>query len=114
MKTPKNSSHEYRNTLLVIVWIFCLYMVVFFNIHNKTSKLKIKYGSNENNNWDQFRLVRKLSVDQLRNNKECESLTDEEAIKIIDALYKLSLITYNIDKSQNEECYIIENEINNL
>lgn len=44
--------------------------------------------------------VQKLTIDQVRNQSSFSNISDEEALSIIESLYKLSILTYKIFKDE--------------
>lgn len=50
--------------------------------------------------WDEFGLCPRLTLSEFRKFPGCEHYSDEEALEIIEGLYKLSLIGYNAYLSQ--------------
>jgi hypothetical protein len=95
----KVNTEEMKNNVLLIIWLLCLCMAVFLNKRDKV-KPEISYSNSENGNWDQFCLVRKLSVEKLQSYNGFENITDEKANEVIEALYQLSIISYNATKNQ--------------
>ncbi len=45
---------------------------------------------------DNIEYPKKLTIEQVRSNKKFANITDQDAKELIDGLYKLSIITYNI------------------
>lgn len=44
--------------------------------------------------------VQKLTIAQVRNQSSFSNISDEEALSIIESLYKLSIVTYKIFKDE--------------
>lgn len=44
--------------------------------------------------------VQKLTIEQVRNQSSFSNISDEEALSIIESLYKLSIVTYKIFKDE--------------
>lgn len=95
----KKMTNEMKDDLLLIIWLIFACMAIFFSRREKV-KAEICYSNSENSNWDQFNLVRKLSVEKIRSYKGLENLSEEKALQAIDALYQLSIISYNSIKNQ--------------
>ena len=95
----KKMTNEMKDDLLIIIWLIFVCITIFFGKHEKV-KPNISYTTSENGEWDQFNLVRKLSVEKIRSYKGLENLSEEKALQAIDALYQLSIISYNSIKNQ--------------
>ena len=47
-------------------------------------------------NAESIEYAKKLTIEQIRSDENFKNISDEQALEIIDGLYKLSLITYKI------------------
>lgn len=109
MNIPYDYESEYKENILVILLIvFCC--IGSFSRKRKNSHNR-KSETNSREDWDQFGLVRKLSIEQLRFYDGFKDVTEKQANEIIESLYQLSILTFNVYKK--EHCFlIIENESN--
>ncbi len=73
------------------------------------SKINLKKNDknrlNKNNDsnyvpYECIETVQKLTIEQVRNQSSFSNISDEEALSIIESLYKLSIVTYKIFKDE--------------
>jgi hypothetical protein len=50
--------------------------------------------------------IRRLTVSELKSYSELDSLSTQEAEEIIEALFELSLITYQVLEKQSQEAFV--------
>ena len=50
--------------------------------------------------------IRRLTVSELKSYSELDSLSTQEAEEIIEALFELSLITYQVLEKQSKEAFV--------
>ena len=64
---------------------------------------KNRLTKNNDPNYVQYECIeaeQKLTIEQVRNHSSLSNISDEEAIAIIESLYKLSIVTYKIFKDE--------------
>ncbi len=110
METKQTTMTEIGRNLAVILFII---IVLFSNWNHlrkkKAVQLKINFDNpvEHEENWDEFGLVSRLSIQEFRKFPGCEHYSDEEANSLIDSLYKLGIIGYNVFGSQTEQSIFI-------
>jgi hypothetical protein len=79
------------------------------NLKPSGKQLKINFDEDVNHeeDWDEFGLVSRLSIEEFRKFPGCEHYTDGESKSIIDSLYRLGIIGYNSFGSQTEQSIFI-------
>ncbi|MDF2449437.1 MAG: hypothetical protein K0R26_1941 [Bacteroidota bacterium] len=110
MNTSYDCANKYKDDILAILLLLFCYMGSF-SLKQKISKEK-KTDLNSIENWDQFGLVRKISVEQLRSCDGFNEVPDKQASEIIESLYQLSILSFNIYK--NEKCFLVIEEESNV
>ena len=104
----KSKSKQFLNQLPPMVLLVCFIFIHLTFLLPFISKLKGKIGqkivvndtSRESASFytrmDNTDYPRKLTIERIRRNKKFANISDEDAKEIIDGLYKLSIISYNI------------------
>lgn len=107
MKTITKQTSEELPTFVLMV---CFLIILLSPLLSFIPILSGKQAERNNTNYtstasnlfysgiDNISNKRKLTVEQVRSNKALTNISDVEAEEIIDGMYKLSIITYNIFK----------------
>ncbi len=108
METKQTTPTEIGRNFAVLIFIF-LILLCDWSAKRKKTQVKITFDEvlNHEEDWDEFGLVSRLSIEEFRKFPGCGHYTDEESKGIIDSLYRLGIIGYNVFGSQTEQSIFI-------
>lgn len=107
---------EANNSLLqlLLVFILCLAAWPYKKLTQteeitETDPPKINFDSktSQNEDWDEFGLASRLTIEQFKSFPGCEHYSDEEADQVIESLFQLSMLSINSFNAQNEQSIFI-------
>lgn len=87
---------------------FVALLILFFLISVALTSISPINYNDEICDWDSLGRVRKLTPEQVRSQPGYEQLSDEEVAQKIEALYQLSLLSYNYHKNKSDGGFSIE------